>query len=894
MLVTPKSTLFFAKNEAGGKGFNLYLMSQAGLPVPDWVVFGKRYFHEFLQSADVKVRLEGILDRLLRKELTPALAEKEVLSLFESTPLPATVESSLEEALQSLGSDKVFSVRSSAADEDSLSHSFAGQLSSYLYVSGKADILKYIRQCWASAFSERGLVYRLENKIDLKKISVSVVLQRMIDPDKSGVLFTCDPVAKKTDTFVVSSVYGVGEGLVSGALDADSFWLDAKSGKMLREELVEKKEMMKKSASGHCEMKPVSADKVNTASLNSEEMNGLYRLGQKIQEQYHRPQDIEWAVESGKIYILQTRPVTSLDQDLIGYPNLWDNSNIIESYGGLTSPLSFSFALRNYKAVYVQFCEVLGVPNDIIKDMDSYLSYMLGSLNGRVYYNLFNWYKLVGVLPGFKQNREFMETMMGVSEALSDEIANRIKPHTSWDTPVGRLRKAITGFNFIKYHFTIQTVVDDFLTTFHKDYDRFRAMPLKRMRGDQLIRVYMDVERNMLGRWKAPIINDFLCMVHFGLLRKLTTTWLKELDSTIQNDLLAGEGGLESAEPTKALLRLAAKANQNEGLRKLIEETDPKEGLEALNQSQYTEFYKLVLDYLDRFGFRCMSEMKLEEIDLLTDPSYLFVCLKNYLKSGQVEAHDDTHEKNLRQQAEAKVAGHLTGIKQKIYFWVLKHARKAVKNRENTRFARTRIYGIARTIFQTIGEDLASLGALENPRDIFWLTIEEVFGIYNGTLPSFDLKAFVELRKKDYARFTEETDPRVMTRGAVYWNNTFIKEEDLSQVSSETGDWDLKGLPCCPGVLEGVVKVIINPSDNLDLNGEILVTARTDPGWVPLYPAISGLLVERGSLLSHSAIVAREMGIPAIVSIPGLTKKLKTGMRVRIDAKAGTIKILSE
>lgn len=891
MLVTPKSTLFFAKNEAGGKGFNLYLMSQAGLPVPEWVVFGKRYFHDFLQSADVRLNLENILDRLLRQEITAAQAEKDINALFEQTDLPPTVATSLEAALKDLGADKVFSVRSSAADEDSLAHSFAGQLSSFLYVSGKEDILKYIRQCWASAFSERGLVYRLENKIDLKKISVSVVLQRMIDPDKSGVLFTCDPVAKKTDSYVVSAVYGVGEGLVSGALDADSFWLDAKTGKLLREELVEKKEMMKKSASGHCEMKPVAAEKVNTSSLSTDELQGLYRLGHKIQEQYHRPQDIEWAVEGGKIYILQTRPVTSLDQDLIGYPNLWDNSNIIESYGGLTSPLSFSFALRNYKAVYVQFCEVLGVPNDIIKDMDSYLSYMLGSLNGRVYYNLFNWYKLVGVLPGFKQNREFMETMMGVSEALSDEIADRIKPHPSWDTPMGRVRKMVTGYNFIKYHFTIQKVVDDFLTTFHKDYDRFRAMPLKRMRGDQLIRVYMDVERNMLGRWKAPIINDFLCMVHFGLLRKLTTTWLKELDSTIQNDLLAGEGGLESAEPTKALLRLAHKAHQNEGLRQLIETTDPKEGLEALNQSPYTEFYKMVLDYLDRFGFRCMSEMKLEEIDLLTDPSYLFVCLKNYLKSGQVEVHDDSHEKNLRQKAEEKVAGHLTGFKKKIYFWVLKHARKAVKNRENTRFARTRIYGIARTIFQSIGEDLAALGALDHPRDIFWLTIEEVFGIYNGTLPSFNLKAIVELRKKDYAVFGEETDPRVLTRGAVYWNNQFIKEEELP-ASSETGDWDLKGLPCCPGVLEGVVKVIINPSDNLELNGEILVTARTDPGWVPLYPSISGLLVERGSLLSHSAIVAREMGIPAIVSIPGLTKKLKTGMRVRIDAKAGTIKIL--
>lgn len=257
MLVTPKSTLFFAKNEAGGKGFNLYLMSQAGLPVPEWVVFDKRYFHEFLHSAGVKVELELILDRLQAGTLTAVQAEKEITSLFEKTEIPNAVSESLNQALLSLGEKKVFSVRSSAADEDSLSHSFAGQLSSYLYVSGKQDILKYIRQCWASAFSERGLVYRLENKIALKKISVSVVLQRMIDPDKSGVMFTCEPVDKKADTYVVSSVYGVAEGLVSGALNADSFWLDAKSGKLLKEELVEKKEMMKKLTSGHCETQPV-------------------------------------------------------------------------------------------------------------------------------------------------------------------------------------------------------------------------------------------------------------------------------------------------------------------------------------------------------------------------------------------------------------------------------------------------------------------------------------------------------------------------------------------------------------------------------------------------------------------------------------------------------------
>jgi pyruvate,water dikinase len=892
MLVTKKSTHFFAKNEAGGKGYNLYLMSQAGLPVPEWVVFGKRYFHDFLQSQNLASTLTEIIRRFESGSLGAAQAEQEILKLMESREAGDFLSRSVDEALHILGADKIFSVRSSAADEDSLSHSFAGQLSSFLYVSGKEDILTYIKKCWASAFSERGLIYRKENKIDPHKISVSVVLQRMIDPEKSGVLFTCDPVAKSLQHFVVSAVYGVGEGLVSGALDADSFWLDAKNGKITQKEIVAKTEQMKKSASGHCQLVPVDPSQVHQPALSEQECHELFRLGHKIQDSYHRPQDIEWAIENGLIYILQTRPVTNLDQDLIGYPNLWDNSNIIESYGGLTSPLSFSFALRNYKAVYVQFCEVLGVPTEIIKDMDSYLSYMLGSLSGRVYYNLFNWYKLVGVLPGFKQNREFMETMMGVSESLTDEIANRIKPHPSWDTPRGRLRKFITGLNFLKYHFTIQKVVDDFLYTFHKDYDRYRAMPLKRLRGDQLIQIYAEIERNMLGRWKAPIINDFLCMVHFGLLKKLTNSWLSGLDATIQNDLLAGEGGLESAEPTKALLKLASIAHKEPALKKLLEETDPKEGLEALNQSHYQNFYAMVLDYLDRFGFRCMSEMKLEEIDLLTDPSYLFVCLKNYLKSGKVEAHDDSHEKSLRSQAEQKVAAHLSGFRKKIYFWVLQHARKAVKNRENTRFARTRIYGIARTVFQTIGEDLAALGALTHPRDIFWLTIEEVFGIYNGTLPAPNLKNLTELRKKDYATFEADTDPRILTRGAVYWNNPFIKEEETPL--SAGADGDLKGLPCCPGVLEGTVKVILNPSDNLELNGEILVTARTDPGWVPLYPAISGLLVERGSLLSHSAIVAREMGIPAIVSIPGLTKTLKTGMRIRMDGKAGTIQIISE
>lgn len=889
MLVTKESTTFFAKNESGGKGFNLYLMSQSGFPVPEWVVLGKRHFEGFLDGSSFRPKIQEILEGFLVGTISGKVTEEKITALIKATALPPEIDKLVDEGMKTLGPETMISVRSSAADEDGSAHSFAGQLSSFLYVTGKAQIVESIKGCWASAYSERGLSYRKENELDVLKISVAVVLQRMIDPEKSGVMFTCDPIAKKLDKFVVSSVYGVGEGLVSGVLNADSFWLSSEDGKLLSEDIVPKEQMLKKGPNGLCATLPVENALALAPSLTAKNLEDLFHLGKKIHKDYRRPQDIEWAIAEGKVWLLQTRPVTTIDQDLQGYINLWDNSNIVESYGGLTSPLSFSFALRNYKAVYVQFCEVLGLSNEIIKDMDSYLSYMLGSINGRVFYNLFNWYKLVGVLPGFKSNKEFMETMMGVSEGLSQEIEERTKSHPSWGTFRGKLRTAKTGFHFLKYHFIIQSVVEDFLATFHKDYDRYKAMPLTRMRGDELINIYMEVERNMLGRWKAPIINDFLCMVHFGLLRKLTLKWFGPQFDSLQNDLLAAEGGLESAEPTKAMIKLAHMAHQKPKIKDIILSVDPKDGMEAIKQSEFQDFYRALENYIEKYGFRCMSEMKLEEIDLVTDPSYLFVCLKNYLKAASLPTEDDSKEKERRAIAEKTVGEQLPFFRKVIYNWVLKHARKAVKNRENTRFARTRIYGVARTIFRSIGEDLAFIGAIKEPRDIFWLTIEEVFGIYNGALPTYNLNDLIDLRKKEYEKYAEEPSSRVVTRGAVYWKNVFQNEE---VASIATDEYDLKGLPCSPGIIEGIVKVVIDPTDNLELNGEILVTARTDPGWVPLYPSISGLLVERGSLLSHSAIVAREMGIPAVVSVPGLIKTIKTGMRVRLDGKAGTIKIL--
>ena len=232
----------------------------------------------------------------------------------------------------------LISVRSSASDEDGQKFSFAGQLSSYLYVDNLADVERFVKLCWASGYSERGLVYRKENGIPLKGVRVSVVLQRMIDPSKSGVLFTCEPVEGHLKEYLVSAVYGVGEGLVSGALEADSYWLDAQTGAVVRKEIPEKDAAFRRAESGECASVALAPELKNSEVLDPSELLKLHDLGANILKAYNWPQDVEWAICEGKVWVLQTRPVTTLKKDLLGYLNLWDNSNIIESYGGLTSP----------------------------------------------------------------------------------------------------------------------------------------------------------------------------------------------------------------------------------------------------------------------------------------------------------------------------------------------------------------------------------------------------------------------------------------------------------------------------------------------------------------------------------------------------------------------------
>ncbi len=849
----------------GGKAANLARLESIGMPVPPWYAITTEAFRR-----------------------------------FRDVPLPPELEREIERAHAARIPDgKLVAVRSSAVGEDAAGESFAGIHDSFLFVRGWDDLLNAIRGVWASAYSERALAYRRARGIPLDSIAVAVVVQEMIDPRSSGVLFTANPNNGSVHEMVISSLWGAGEGLVSVGLDADTYIVE-KDTLEVTEQLAVKREqiVLDRDAGRGVVRTEVPSDLQERSSLTSEEIAELARTGLAIERLYRRPQDIEFAFDSeGRLAILQARPVTTVEEDgpAAGHRLIWDNSNIIESYSGVTSPMTFSFIRRAYSIVYHCFAEVMGITPKVVRANRDVFDNMLGLFRGQVYYNLLNWYRLVRLFPGFNYNKKFMESMMGVRESLPEEAE---------PAPVGALQRYTVELpallrlvgrsvtNFLR----IRRIVGDFQSHFREHYSRWSQMDFRSMAPHELAALYREMEEKLLWEWKAPIINDFFVMVFYGTLKKLCTAWCGDEAGTLQNDLLAGEGGIESTEPTRMLLRLAAQARQRPELCQLLLEHPPEDLVTAIPADpRFADFAAEIARYLDLYGFRGVNELKLEEPSVKDRPAFLYQILRNYLSGEALDvAAMDERERRIRQEAEKRA---FASIKKSllprttIFRRVLNNARLGVKNRENMRFARTRIYGLLRELLRAIGEHFTQEGILEAPADIFYLTIDEVWDFIRGRAVTTDLKVLVALRREEFDAYRREAEKmpadRFETFGLPYHRNRYRGRPRPVAVDAEGV---LRGTGCCAGVVTGPVKVLRTPTEDARLDGEILVAERTDPGWVPLYPSVSGLLIERGSILSHSAIVAREMGIPTIVGIAGLVETLETGQIVTMDGAAGTVR----
>jgi len=910
----------------GGKGGNLIRLTEAGADVPPFVVLASPCFDDFVLS--FKADFDPAVARLdCASPQSIARTAGELRELMCRQPLPADLATELFSKLEKAAAGaEFFAVRSSALGEDSKEFSYAGMLDTYLFNRTREEITQAVIKCWASIYSDRAVAYRNMRGIAQNGISMAVVVQKMIDGTASGVTFTVNPTTKYEDEILITSVFGLGEGLVSGALNSDQFICLKQNGyPIVTRELAEKEDRIvfdREKGAGTKEEK-VPETEVRLPSLSDATVQKIAKVCHKIEKSYGGvPQDIEWSVDrDGSVRILQARPVTTIEKPWPSeraFMTLWDNSNIVESYSGVTTPLTFSFALHAYHSVYVQFCEVLGVPTADILANDFAFANMLGLLNGRIYYNLKNWYRLISVLPGYKWNSRFMEGMMGVKATFEVDVAKKAAgfferylvefPKLAW-----------SGVNLAWKFWNIDDEVKKFMTIYQNMYNRYKDFDFSSAPAHRTVEIYNELEITVLKNWKAPIINDFMAMIFYGILRALITSWkLDREGGPLANDLCAGQGNVESTLPMRSLQNMARFISANPSLHAIFQKNTPARlkdlfagpagGVDptgaddptgAADSTENQEMRKKVRDYLAEYGYRAMNELKLEEPSLNEKPEFLFSMLKNYLggilpdEEGAGEA-----EAKKREAAEAGAKEALHG--QKLYgyskfdilMFVANYAKKAMAVREYQRFARTKMYGLVRRMFLGIGNRFTERGLLADPNDIFYLTTSEVIGYVVGTATSQKLRELAAVRKAEFDgyRKMDELPDRIETHGVVYTND-LTRGTIKQQISDDPNI--LKGIGGCSGIVRGKVKVILSPSDDMSLNGEILVAARTDPGWVPLFASASALLIERGSMLSHSVIVARELGLPAVVGVTGATKRLKTGDEVELDGTTGLIKIIS-
>ncbi len=870
-----------SRAEIGGKAAALVALSRlaaepgAGFRVPRWVAIGAEAFEAAWRAAAHEGPLA--VDPTLRAALRRALAEAGLLH-------------------------SRLAVRSSAAAEDSASASFAGQFDSVLGVAaGDEDaLLDAVRRVWTSAFSARAVAYRERHAADVPAARMAVVVQEMVDPAAAGVAFSADPVTGDRGVAVVSAVPGLGEGLVSGDLDADTFRVAFQGG---GPRLVERRIVLKERAirmTGTSTSAELIGDRARAEpALTDDEAIAVAVCAKRLEAALGGPQDVEWALArpagSTKLVVLQARPITALppvaaaDSPRHGGPahgerRIWDNSNIIESYSGVTTPLTWSFARAVYEDVYRQFCRLMGVPEPLLTAHAPVFAAMLGLVRGRVYYNLLSWYRTLALLPGFSFNRGFMERMMGVRERLEGPPP----PPSSGDRLLDLARLLRMLFRMVVEAGKLRREVPAFHARVEAALGPLAGAELSLRSPDELLALYRRLERELLRHWRAPLVNDFFAMVFFGVLGRLIEKWLPGSPPTLANDLLCGEGGIISTEPARAVMGLARRVAATPALGEAFSGADDAALWERLHGDPALAVFAKELDaYVERFGDRCMNELKLETLTLRDDPAFLLQMIRAYAREGAADPEAARErEVAVRRGAEEGVRGQLRGARGLIFGWVLAHARCRVRDRENLRFERTRVFGVVRRIALGFGRHLAAAGRIDTPRDVFWLTVPELFADVEGTGLTADLRAQVRVRRVEFEAWARETPPpdRFTTFGPpAAWT-------PAGAAAPVAAGAELRGLGCCPGVVRAPVRIVHDPRHARDLAGHILVAERTDPGWTLLFPAVKGLLVQRGSLLSHSAIVAREMGLPCVVGVTGLLDALRDGETVEMDGATGVIR----
>lgn len=832
-------------DECGNKAVNLARALRVGLRSSAGHVLQAQAFQKNLARLGLEDRFAA-----LRKDPSQATEEGDALRV-------AIRQGGMSDALRNavfsiLEPGTVYAVRSSAVGEDGTSSSFAGQFDSVLGCDTPDKVAEAVCLVWSSLLNQRALAYAGRKGDVLNRMAV--VIQRQVDAVASGVLFTGDPRGLKSDRMIVEYCDGLGDRLVSGQITPASGWIDRSDGAYSHE----------RAADGGSAWTP--------------ENNGgacaLRDLGLALEREFGCAQDIEFGIDSdGQLILLQSRPITTFatKTTLVS----WSNANIAENFPDPICDMLQSFVARGYGAYFRSLALAFGVPRARVAGLGDRFDEIVACHGGRLYYNLSNIHALLYAVPGGRRLAEYFNTFTG---------AEGLEPPSEARPPVLReaLELAWMPVRIVSHYAVLSRRLrgfEDQIDSYAQASDPNKLSTKSPEDLAVLIEGFLDIR---LNRWTPAALSDAAAMISYGALGSL----LRGKTDIDENTLLQGLPGLASAAPVEALWALSQDLKGTDAA-DLIRCQTPEEVLVQLQGGALGQAGQKIWTYLETWGFRASGELLLVRPTPLEDPVSVLRLLRAYLLSDDAGPVEKSVEQAKARKERTRAATRSLG------FWprqgfraVLWATQKSIGLRERARMKQALLYSRLRQVALASGQGLSDQGVLACREDVFYLGLDELSDILRGG-------TLAEGTIADRARLMRDNDKWSAPAAFALPKGQLFRAQDAESAPPVPSDGqNLRGTSACGGRADGTAAVVLDVSEiGVIQKDQILVTQQTDPGWATVFFLVKGLVIERGGLLSHGAIIAREYGIPAIIGVPGATKAITSGDRIEVLADHGEVRI---
>jgi pyruvate,water dikinase len=864
----------------GGKGANLGELTHVGLPVPPGFCLTTTAFRLFVQACPEIDDLYAMLDTVVADDVETAReVGQRVRSALEEVPVPAEIAVAVGQAWRALGQQYAYAVRSSATAEDLPDASFAGQQDTYLNITGEAELVNAVRRCWISLFTDRAILYRVRNGFAHEDVQLSVVVQQMVKAEVSGILFTADPLTGHRHTLAIDASFGLGEALVGGLVEPDAYRVDKQARTVLERRIADKGTAIVPEEAGGVSHVQLGEEQRSKPVLTDTKILELADMACHVEEHYGAPQDIEWAIASDRIYILQARPITTL-YPIDGLSSPDDSLRIYFSVGhqqmmtNAMSPLGMS-------------CMRTIIPID--RAEGEIESGFLRPSGGRLFGD---------VTPALRNPilRRIVLAVLSQFDALApDAILSVLKREEfreaasiSISLPalvgagrmVSRIWSALLWQDLSDGYRTADAIIAEYVSDVRSRLDR--AQP-----GEEQVLASVEAIQSMYRAvtWAPQFAAS--AGAH-RLLRRLGRGWADPSDLEAYS---LGMPGNVVTEMTLAVGDLADIARRSPGLTQLLGRlgNDGNAWLaEAARIEDSSEFLAAWREFVDRYGARGTTEIDIMTPRYCEEPLPLLRVLASSMDKP-AGSHRAQHE-NLRRARENAVESLISGAHRGVLGWLRARLVRRLIHvsqqggvlREHHKFLAVQTFRAVKEKVVETAEFLSDTGRLDQPDDVWYLAFPELLAVCRGDAQVGALQ--IPVRRDDLVRFGKLTPPRVITSDG----ETPVVQYHVSNAPPGA----LIGSPVSGGVVEGHVRVIRDPQTETLNAGEILVAPFTDPGWTPLFINASGLILEIGGAMTHGSVVAREYGIPAVVGVRDATRRLHSGQLVRVDGNTGVIEVL--